>query len=128
MRTQSAGVSRFSQKEIVEVRLTNPRDEVSQTKEGEVLRGSNAVPVFSAESKDGPNSSLTKTNPRPSGIEIWRAVLAAARRFLRRRNMLFVVQVLVAILDDQEISSETLQKALRKGFESVQRAPAQDKR
>jgi hypothetical protein len=107
-------------KKIVELRLRNLRDEVLQRKESEVLRDSNPAPVFSADSKNA-NSSLTETRPRPSGIEIWRDVLAAARQVPKAQKHAFVVQVLVAILDGQEISSETLQEALRKGFESVQR-------
>jgi hypothetical protein len=101
--------------------MTNPRKEALPTKEREVLRACGGVPSFSLESQKAPDSSAPETNTRPSGTEIWRAVLRACQQIPKSLQHAFVVQVLVSILDDQEIPIGSLQEALRKGFESVQR-------
>jgi hypothetical protein len=60
-------------------------------------------------------------NLRASGTEIWRAILADCKQVPEPLRHAFVIQVLVSILDDQEISIERLHGALRQAFEAVQR-------
>jgi hypothetical protein len=68
------------------------------------------------------DSSAPATNTQPSSrAEVWRVLLAACKQIPQPLRHFFLVHVLVSILDNQEISNRSLQGALRKGFESVQR-------
>lgn len=101
--------------------MTNPHDEVLQTKESGASLAFSGVPFFSAESQNAPDFSVAETKPRPRGTEVWRAVLTACQQIPKPLQHAFVVQVLVSILDDPEIPLRSLHEALRRGFESVQR-------
>jgi|SRR5215469_12515768 len=101
--------------------MTNSHDEVLQTRESEASPIFSGVPFLSAESQNAPDSSVAQTIPRPSGTEVWRAVLTACQQIPKSLQHTFVVQVLISILDDPEIPIRSLHEALRRGFESVQR-------
>jgi hypothetical protein len=62
-----------------------------------------------------------KKDLRASRTEIWQAILAGSEKIPESLRHAFVVQVLVSILDDQQISIQGLDNALRRAFEAVQR-------
>ncbi len=62
-----------------------------------------------------------ETRVRASGTDIWKAILASCQQVPAPLRNAFVVQVLICILHDQEISMESLHKALRQASDAVQR-------
>jgi hypothetical protein len=102
--------------------MTNPCEQAFQDKERELLRACSVVLYFSSGSANARDSSapetITQTN---TCAAVWEVLLTACRQIPKSLQHAFLVQVLVLILEDQEISIRTFQEALRKGFESVQR-------
>lgn len=64
---------------------------------------------------------LSEAKPRASGTEIWKAILISCEQVPEFLRNAFVSQVLISILQDQEVSMETLKKALREASNAVQR-------
>jgi hypothetical protein len=62
-----------------------------------------------------------ETKVRATGTEIWKAILTSCEQVPESLRSAFVVQVLISILQDQEVAMETLNKALRKASDAVQR-------
>jgi hypothetical protein len=102
--------------------MTNPCEQALQKKEEEVLRACSVILSFSSGSTKAPDSSAPETTTQTnSSAEVWQILLTACRQIPKSLQHAFVVQVLVSILEDQEISIRTLQEAVQKGLESVQR-------
>jgi hypothetical protein len=81
----------------------------------------NAADGASSETTNLTEVHAPKKNMRASRTEMWQAILTACKRVPESLRHVFVVQVLVSILDDQEISIQSLHNALRRAFKAVQR-------
>jgi hypothetical protein len=81
----------------------------------------NAADALSSDAKNATELHVPEANIQASRTEIWRAILFGSGQVPESLRDAFVLQVLVSILDDQEISIESLHKALRQAFEAVQR-------
>jgi hypothetical protein len=89
--------------------------------ESELERASSVAPPCSSKSENPTSASASETKTRASRTEIWQSILMACRNVPSSLQHAFVVQVLVSILEDQEISIEKVNEALRKALEAVQR-------
>jgi hypothetical protein len=89
--------------------------------ESELERACSAAAPDSLDSENRTSSAASETKKRASRAEIWQSILVASRTIPYSLQHAFVVQVLVSILEDQEISIAKLNNALKKAFEAVRR-------
>jgi hypothetical protein len=96
-------------------------EQLSQIVQSYAPGATSDVPVCFFQSTSETERHTLYRNMRASGTEIWQAVLAHCERVPKSLQQVFVVQVLISILDDVEITRRSLDDSLQKAFEAVQR-------